>query len=221
MRMPPPPRDALFATVRVDARERDGDIAVLVRELGDLLVRDLAARVLAGIDGEDDECHLELAVHLGHLGHRLVLRLVAEVAAHRLLRFGELVVHRERGFPRVRVDVDGDQVVQVHAVMTLGDPAYSSCTSAARRFSTARWLIEPLSVISPASSDGGSSMTRRRVMRFELPVAGMLFSFNSNSRRACPPVEKTNAPSSPLPSPAITTSRTSGAKCSMSCARSG
>ena len=129
---------ALVAAVRVDAGEGNRDIAVLVRELGDLLVADLAARVLAGIDREDDEGHLQLAVHLRHLRHGLVLRLVAEVASHRLLRFGELVVHRERGFPCVRVHVDRDQLVEVHALSTLSEPAYSSSTSAARRASTAR-----------------------------------------------------------------------------------
>ena len=142
-----------------DAREGDRDVAVLVRELGDLLVGDLAAGLLRAVDGEDHERHLELAVHLGHLRHRLVLRLVAEVAPHRLLLLVGRVVHRQRGFPGVRMDVDGDELVELHG----GSPAANRRTApppAPRgAASTARWLIEPLSVISPASSDGGSSST--------------------------------------------------------------
>jgi hypothetical protein len=113
---------AVLAPVGVDAGEGDGHVGVLVRELGDLLVRDPAARPLLAVDGEDDEGHLQLAVHPGHLGHRLVLRLVAEVAAHCLLRLGGRVAHRERRLPGVGVDIDGDQLVQIHAMSTLSDP---------------------------------------------------------------------------------------------------
>ena len=70
--------------------------------------------LLRRIHGEHDEGHLQLAVHLRHLRHRLVLRLVAEVAPHRLLRLGRLVVHLQRRLPGVGVDVDGDQFVQLH-----------------------------------------------------------------------------------------------------------
>src|SRR2546423_5777654 len=210
---PPRLRDAFGAAMRIDARERDRHVAVLVRELGDLLVGDLVLAAFLRIDGEDDEAHLELAVHLRHLRHRLVLRLVAEIAPHRLLRLGALVVDVQRRLPGVRMDVDRDELVELHAVITRGEPAYSSSTSAARPLSTARWLIEPLSVISPASSDGGSSSTRRRAMRLELPVCSIERRRARSSAASTLPAGKTSAPSSLRPSPAITTSRTSGAKC--------
>ena len=107
-------RHTLGAAVRIDAGERDRDIAVLVRKLGDLLVRDLAAGILAGVDGEDDEGHLELAVHVRHFRHGGVLRLVAEVAPHRLLLVVRRIVDFQRGFPGMRMDVDRHQVVKFH-----------------------------------------------------------------------------------------------------------
>jgi hypothetical protein len=106
--------------VRIDACEGNRHVGILVRELGDLLVRDFAG-FSRTIHGEDDERHPELAVHVGHLWHGLVLRLVAEVAAHRFLRLRELVVHGERRLPRVRVDVDGNELREVHARSTLGE----------------------------------------------------------------------------------------------------
>src|SRR4029078_1855654 len=155
-----------------------------VRELGDLLVRDLA-RLLRRVDRKDDEHHLQLAVHLRHLRHRRVLRLVAEVASHRFLLLVRRIVYCERRLPGMRVDVDRHDFFKLHARITLAESEYSSSTSAARRPSTARWLMEPLSVISPASSDGGSSSTSMRRMRFELPVlcAAKVFSRCASSSR--------------------------------------
>ena len=49
-------------------------------------------------------------------------------------------------------------------------PRYRRSTSASRWVSTARWLIEPLSVISPRSIDGGSASTSARATRVALPV---------------------------------------------------
>ena len=65
-----------------------------------------------------------------------------------------------------------DNLNYVSMEMTLADgaAAYNSSTRAARRLSTARWLIEPLSVASPASSDGGSAIRISRQMRVEPPV---------------------------------------------------
>src|SRR5687768_14331914 len=51
-----------------------------------------------------------------------------------------------------------------------GTGAYNSSTSAARSSRTTFWLIEPLSVISRASSDGGRSSTSARATNVELPV---------------------------------------------------
>src|SRR5881628_2245276 len=73
-------------------------------------------------DGEHHEGHLQLAVHLRHLGHGLVLRLVAEVAPHRFLRLGGSIVDLQRRLPGVRVDVDGDEVFKIHGNKTLAEP---------------------------------------------------------------------------------------------------
>src|SRR5258708_40212764 len=114
----------------------------------------------------------------------------------------------------MRMDVDRHQLVELHAVSTLGEPAYSSSTSAARRESTARWLIEPLSVISPVSSDGGSSSTMARAMRLELPV---LLAANERSRSSkslmdALPAGKISAAGSARRAPTSTPTRPPGAK---------
>ena len=52
------------------------------------------------------------------------------------------------------------------------DRCRRTCARRRRRdaVSTARWLIEPLSVTSPLSIDGGSASTRARATRLALPV---------------------------------------------------
>jgi len=66
-------RTPLLAAMRVDAGEGDRDIAVLVRELGDLPPprnppppppRSDPCTGSCRIDGEDDEAHLGFAIHL-------------------------------------------------------------------------------------------------------------------------------------------------------------
>jgi hypothetical protein len=75
--------------------------------------------LLGRVDGEDHEAHLQLAVHLCHLRHRLVLRLVAEIAPHRLLGLRRRRVDAQSGFPGVGVNVDGDEVGEIHAHATM------------------------------------------------------------------------------------------------------
>src|SRR3989454_2984686 len=84
----------------------------------DLLVADAAkTHATLGVDAEDHERHLARAVVLGHLRDRRVLRLVAEVAAARFVHFAlDLVGQNARRGLGVRMDIDGDQLAEVHAV---------------------------------------------------------------------------------------------------------
>src|SRR5688500_5133204 len=68
------------------------------------------------------------------------------------------------------------------AISTRGDGggAYHSSTSAARCSRTTFWLIEPLSVISRASSDGGRSSTSARATNVELPVLSRARALNAS-----------------------------------------
>ena len=50
-------------------------------------------------------------------------------------------------------------------------PACKAATMSARWASTERWLIEPLSVISPLSMVGGSLSKHSLAIRLALPVA--------------------------------------------------
>ena len=92
---------------RVDARERDQDVRVRGRGLGDLLVRDRrdpAARL--PVDREDDRGHAALAVVLGDVVDGRQRLVAAEVAPRRraeLRRHRVVPVARELG---VHVDVD-------------------------------------------------------------------------------------------------------------------
>src|ERR1041385_6418029 len=62
--------------------------------------------------------------------------------------------------------------------------------------------MEPLSVISPASSDGGSTSTTARAMRFELPVLGRVLSFDWKSLALKASAGKTKGPRPPAFPPA-------------------
>ena len=96
--------------VRVDARERDQDVGVRARDLGDLLVRD--ARLPGerlGVDREDDGHHPALAVVARELGGGRPCRLAAEVAHGRVAQLvGQRVAAGLRHLDvRVHVDRDG------------------------------------------------------------------------------------------------------------------
>ena len=98
-------------------REGDHDVAVLLRRLGDLFVGDAApAHLRLGVDGEVDEADLLLAV----VGDRLVHRRTtarAEVLVGRAVVLLAVAVERIAArHLEVRVGVDGDQVVDVHAM---------------------------------------------------------------------------------------------------------
>src|ERR1700683_539435 len=66
-----------------------------------------------------------------------------------------------------------------------GGSAYSSSTRLARFASTARWWMEPLSVISPMSSDGNSASRMARQMRLDVPLlaCSKVSSNRANSAR--------------------------------------
>src|SRR4051812_15637643 len=60
-----------------------------------------------------------------------------------------------------------------------------ACTSASRCFNTARWLMEPLSVTSPLSMEGASSIRCRRATRLALPVACFARAFTTSWKWSC------------------------------------
>ena len=128
-----PPRlvDRPCALVRIDRRERDQDVGVRGRGLGDLLVRHRApSRDGLRIDGEDDRCQLALAVVGGDVvdGRQ---RVVAEVRRRRLPPLRPEPVLARTTDLRVNVDVDrldGGEVDR-HAVPCLT----RSCRSSDRR----------------------------------------------------------------------------------------
>ena len=117
--------------VRIDRRERDQDVGVRGRGLGDLLVRHRAPpRDGLRIDGEDDRCQLAFAVVGGDVvdGRQ---RVVAEVRRGRLPPLRPEPVLARTTDLRVNVDVDrldgGD--VDRHAATCLT----RSCRSSDRR----------------------------------------------------------------------------------------
>jgi hypothetical protein len=102
---------AHLSLVRIDAREGNHHVAVLLRGLGDLFVRDAAAaHVRLGVDHEHHEADLAFTV-VGHaLGNgRAAAR--AEVLVGGAVVFLAVVVERvPAAHFGVGVDVDGDQV---------------------------------------------------------------------------------------------------------------
>jgi hypothetical protein len=113
---PPGLPHAQLAARRIDARERDCDVAVLRGAFGDFLVRDaLQSQAALVVDRENDEPHLPGAVVRCHLGDRRVLRDVLEVPPLCLVELPRrLVGHHPGRYLGVRVDVDCDQLVDVH-----------------------------------------------------------------------------------------------------------
>ena len=111
--------DAAPPLVRVDARERDQDVGVRPRHLGDLLVRHprLPGERLR-VDREDDGHHPPLAVVLRELHRRRPRRLAAEVLHGGVAQLvGEGVAARLRHLD-VRVHVDRDDVLEGEALAT-------------------------------------------------------------------------------------------------------
>src|SRR5262249_43312840 len=145
--------DALLAAMRIDAAERDCDVGVVDRELRDLIVCRVRAAGQRLLDSKDDAADLARTKVLGL--RRPVARCGArfEALCGRFLGFGqralvlEMDVHVERG---QLGDVDtrsAHATAPLETMMTCapGASAYRSSTSRARRVSTARWLIDPLS----------------------------------------------------------------------------
>jgi hypothetical protein len=102
-------------------REGDHHVAVLLRRLADLLVRDAAPAELGlAVDREHHQADLLLAV----VGHRLVdgrPAVAAEVLVGRAVVLLAVVVERVPArHLGVGVDVDGDQVVGLHAGLCSG-----------------------------------------------------------------------------------------------------
>src|SRR5262249_49035206 len=63
--------------------------------------------------------------------------------------------------------------------------SWRACTSASRCFSTERWLMEPLSVTSPLSIEGGSSIRYSRATRLALPVACFASTSSTSWKWSC------------------------------------
>ena len=103
------------ALVRIDRRERHHDVAVLGRGVGDLLVRDaLGADFELAVDREHDEADLALAVVRDGLGDRRPLAGLEVFARRFVVRLPDLVVRLTAGHLRMGMDVDGDQIVELH-----------------------------------------------------------------------------------------------------------
>ena len=105
--------DAALPLVRVDARERDQDVGIRPRHLGDLLVRySRLARERLRVDREDDGHHLPLAVVLRELHRGGPRRLAAKVLHGRVAQLvGQRVASRRRHLD-VGVHVDRDHVLE-------------------------------------------------------------------------------------------------------------
>jgi hypothetical protein len=102
-------------------REGHHHVAVLLRRLADLLVRDAApAELRFAVHGEHHQADLLLAV----VGHRLLDRrpaVAAEVLVGRAVVLLAVVVERVPArHLGVGVDVDGDQVGGLHAAFLFG-----------------------------------------------------------------------------------------------------
>ena len=104
---------AHLALVRIDGRERHHDVAVLGRGVGDLLVRDApGADLELAVDREHDEADLALAVVRDGLGDRRPLADLEVFARRLVVRLPDLVVRLAAGHLRMRVHIDGDQIVE-------------------------------------------------------------------------------------------------------------
>ena len=105
-----------LALVRIDRAERDHDVAVVLRRLGDLLVGDAPAPHLGlGVDGEVDEADLLLAVVRDRLVHRRALARAEVLVGGAVVLLAVAVEGVAARDLEVGVRVDGDQVGGVHA----------------------------------------------------------------------------------------------------------
>ena len=102
---------------RIDAGECDHHVAVLGRELGDLLVGDslLAARPLA-VDREDHAADIARAIIGRDLRYGGPIRGSLEVFGHGLGSGLPKLIHRlARGYLRMGVNINRSKLCQVHA----------------------------------------------------------------------------------------------------------
>src|SRR5262245_52048363 len=98
----------------IDRGERDHDIAVLVGDAGDLLVRVAAVTaLLLAVDREDHAADLALAIIVGDRRRRELLALVAEIGPHRLALGALIRIERLARRMGVGVDVDRDQGIEI------------------------------------------------------------------------------------------------------------
>src|SRR5579872_2505817 len=150
---PPGFLDPRLAAMRIDAAERQRDIGVVERDLRHVVVRRVRTASERLLDGEDDAADLARAVVLG-LRRPVAGRPAGlEMPGRRLLGLRQrlLVFEVDVRVERYQLtDVDPRSGHDGAPMMTCepGASAYNSSTSCARRASTARWLIDPLSVTS-------------------------------------------------------------------------
>ena len=102
----------------IDARERDQHVGMRGSDLGDLLVRHgYLSRPGLAVDAEDDGCHLPLPVVRGDVldGHRRVDVGLEHLRRLESLRLREGIFLPRHGDLRVGVNIDRDEVGDVHA----------------------------------------------------------------------------------------------------------
>src|SRR5690606_5166023 len=133
--------------VRVDAREGDHDVRVLLRGFGDLLVGNAAPSQLGlRVDGEHDEADVALAVGgdaFGDGGPAAGAEVTVGGAIVLLAVLVERVPARDFG---VGVDVDRDEILMLHAAPGLRRPGalrQSSAVYAAGRDGAGYYLLPP------------------------------------------------------------------------------
>ena len=103
------------ALVRIDRRERQHDVAVLGRSVGNLLVGYApGADFKFAVDREHDEADLALTVVCDGLGDRRPLANLEVFARRFVVRLPDLIVRLTAGHLRMRMHIDGDQIVELH-----------------------------------------------------------------------------------------------------------
>src|SRR5215471_9049310 len=139
--------------MRVDAAERDRDVGIVDRELRDLIVGRVRTAGQVLFHRKDDAADLARTVVLGL--RRPVARGGAclEVRVGGFIGLGKhtLMFQMDMNVERHELaDIDAGSAHAMTPMMTCapGLSAYRSSTRCARRASTARWLMDPLSVTS-------------------------------------------------------------------------